>query len=169
MSRGDFSVRVHSKSKDQIGDLARSFDGMADSIQRLLVETAHKERLESEIAMARTIQHKLLPPPEAELPGLSVLAYFEPVAEIGGDYYDYLPMPDGRTALALGDVSGHGLPTGLLVAMAKAALSTLVEAGHQGSELFATPERADLPLDGSAPLHDAVSPRLRRDEPRAEA
>ena len=54
-----------------------------------------------------------------------------------GDYYDYIGLPDGRTAVALGDVSGHGLPTGLLVAMAKAALSTLLEAGHRGGELFA--------------------------------
>lgn len=49
---------------------------------------------------------------------------------------DYLPMPDGRTAVAIGDVSGHGLPTGLLAAMAKAALSTLVESGLTGSPLF---------------------------------
>lgn len=137
IARGDFSVRIHSRSRDQIGDLTRSFDGMAESIQKLLAETAEKERLESELAIARTIQHKLLPPPEASRPGFSVLAHFEPVAEIGGDYYDYVPMPDGRTAIALGDVSGHGLPTGLLVAMAKAALSTLLEAGHCGAELFA--------------------------------
>ncbi len=136
ISRGDFSVRIGSKSRDQIGDLARSFDGMAASIQNLLVETAKKERLESELAVARTIQHKLLPPAEAELPGFTVLAHFEPVAEIGGDYYDYLPTGAGRTAVALGDVSGHGLPTGLLVAMAKAGLSTLLEAGHEDGELF---------------------------------
>ena len=137
VARGDFSVRVQSKSRDQIGDLARSFDGMAASIERLLRDTARKERLESEIAIARTIQHKLLPPTEASLEGVAVLAHFEPVAEIGGDYYDYVRMPDGRLAFALGDVSGHGLPTGLLVAMAKAGLSSLVEAGHDGGELFA--------------------------------
>lgn len=137
VGRGDFSVRINSRSRDQIGDLARSFDGMAASMQGLLAETARKERLESEIAVARTIQHKLLPPPEAQLAGFSVLVYFRPVAEIGGDYYDYIGLPDGRTAVALGDVSGHGLPTGLLVAMVKAALSTLLEAGHRDGELFA--------------------------------
>lgn len=136
IARGDFSVRIQSKSRDQIGDLARSFDGMAESIQKLLASTAEKERLQSELAIARTIQHKLLPPPEASLPGLQILAHFEPVDEIGGDYYDYLPMGDGRTAVALGDVSGHGLPTGLLAAMAKAGLSTLLEAGHRDGELF---------------------------------
>lgn len=134
---GDFSVRVNSKSPDQIGDLARSFDGMAASIERLLLDTARKERLEGEIAIARTIQQKLLPAPEARLQGVSMLAHFAPMAEIGGDYYDHLPMPDGRLAFALGDVSGHGLPTGLLVAMAKAGLSSLIDAGHQGGELFA--------------------------------
>ena len=69
---------------------------MAASIQNLLVETAKKERLENEIGVARTIQQKLLPPPEARLGGVGVLAHFAPVAEIGGDYYDYLTMPDGR-------------------------------------------------------------------------
>ncbi|HKD11382.1 MAG TPA: SpoIIE family protein phosphatase [Thermoanaerobaculia bacterium] len=137
VSRGDFSVRVQSKARDQIGDLARSFDGMAASIERLLLQTAEKERLDAEIAVARTIQQKLLPPSEAELRGMSLVARFEPVAEIGGDYYDYFAMPDGRTAVTIGDVSGHGLPTGLLVAMAKAALATQIESGLTGSALFA--------------------------------
>jgi len=137
ISRGDFSVRVQSKSRDQIGDLARSFDGMAASIQSLLAETAKKERLEGEIAVARTIQQKLLPAPAGKLPGFSFLALFQPLAEIGGDYYDYFPMPDGRTAVVAGDVSGHGLSTGLLAAMAKASLSTLIETGLTGSPLFA--------------------------------
>jgi sigma-B regulation protein RsbU (phosphoserine phosphatase) len=137
VAAGDFTVRVNSKSRDQIGDLARSFDGMTASMEDLLAQAARKERLESEIAIARTIQQKLLPPPEARLDGVGVLAHFAPMAEIGGDYYDYLGMPDGRRAFALGDVSGHGLPTGLLVAMAKSALASLVEAGHDGGELFA--------------------------------
>jgi HAMP domain-containing protein len=137
IARGDFSVRVQSRSRDQIGDLARSFDGMAGSIEGLMVQTAEKERLEGEIAIARTIQQKLLPAPEATLPGMALLAEFLPLAALGGDYYDYFTMPDGRSAVAVGDVSGHGLPTGLLVAMAKAGLSTLIESGLAGPALFA--------------------------------
>ena len=136
IARGEFSVRLNSRSKNQIGDLARSFDGMAASIQGLLVETAQKERLEGEIAIARTLQQKLLPAPGAKLPGLSLLARFEPLAEIGGDYYDYARLADGRSAVAIGDVSGHGLATGLLVAMAKAGLWTLLESGLEGTPLF---------------------------------
>jgi sigma-B regulation protein RsbU (phosphoserine phosphatase) len=136
ISRGDFSVRIHSKSKDQIGDLARSFDGMATSIEGLLADTAKKERLEAEIAVARAIQQKLLPGTEAELPGLAVRAQFLPLAEIGGDYYDWGTAPDGRSIVAIGDVSGHGLSTGLLVAIAKAGLWTLLESEHAGTPLF---------------------------------
>src|SRR5262249_57451629 len=91
---------------------------------------------EGEIETARTIQQKLLPEPEASMPGFSILASFQPLAAIGGDYYDYFRMPDGRSAVAVGDVSGHGLPTGLLVAMANAGLSPLVQSGLKGAALF---------------------------------
>jgi len=137
VSRGDYSVRIQSRSRDQIGDLTRSFDGMAASIERSVQETVRRQKVDAEIAMARTIQQKLLPPPEAELPAFSVHAHSEPADEIGGDYYDYMEAPGGRTLAALGDVSGHGLPTGLLVGMAKAGLATLVEAGYRDGELFA--------------------------------
>jgi serine phosphatase RsbU (regulator of sigma subunit) len=136
IAQGNFAFRIQSKSRDQIGDLARSFDGMAASMENLLAETAEKKRLDGEIAAARTIQQKLLPPPSAKLSGLRLIAHFEPADEIGGDYYDYMSMPDGRTAVTIGDVSGHGLPTGLLVAMIKAALSTQIESGLTGSAVF---------------------------------
>jgi serine phosphatase RsbU (regulator of sigma subunit) len=164
VAQGDFSVRIQSKSRDQLGDLARSFDGMAASIQRLLAETAAKQRLESEIAVARTIQRKLLPAPEASLGGLDVHVHFEPADEIGGDYYDYIPAPDGRTVVALGDVSGHGLPTGLLVAMVKAALATLVETGHGGAELFA--RLNDLIYRSTEPRHYMTLAMLAYDSTR---
>ena len=65
----------------------------------------------------------------------------------------------GETAVAIGDVSGHGLPTALLVATAKAALSALLESGEEGSALFAKMNALALPIDRHAQLHDA---RLRR-------
>ncbi len=137
IGRGDLSVRVNSRSRDQIGDLARSFDAMAASIQRLLVETARKEKLEAELSVARAIQRSLLPESGGSWPGFRVAAHFEPVAEVGGDFYDILPMTDGRTAVVVGDASGHGLPTGLLAAAAKASLTTFIELGLSGPEIFA--------------------------------
>jgi serine phosphatase RsbU (regulator of sigma subunit) len=136
VARGDFSVRVQSRSRDQIGDLARSFDGMAESIQKLLVETARKEKIEAELGVARAIQESFLPESGASWNGFQAVAHFEPVADLGGDYYDILPMPDGRTAVLIGDVSGHGLPTGLLAAGARATLASFVELGVPAPDAF---------------------------------
>ena len=137
VSRGDYSVRIHSRSRDQIGDLARSFDQMTASIEQSVSDRVRQQKVDAEIAMAATIQQKLLPPREATLPGFTVHAHSNPAAEIGGDYYDYMEAPGGRNIAALGDVSGHGLPTGLLVGMAKAGIATLVEADYRDGELFA--------------------------------
>ncbi len=144
IGEGDFSFRIRSKSRDQIGDLARSFDGMAASIQNLLVETAKKEKLDAELSVARTIQQSLLPESGGTWPGFVAVSHFEPVAEVGGDFYDILPMPDGRTAVAVGDVAGHGLPTGLVAAAAKASLVTFVEMGVSGPEICAKLARRSL-------------------------
>jgi len=137
IAAGDFSVRIATRAHDQVGDLARSFDQMAGSLEETLQDRAAKELLDREIDQARLIAQKLLPAPDASVPGLRTLTYFEPVAQMGGDYYDFLVTPGGHTAVAIGDVSGHGLPTALLVATAKAALTALLESGESGGALFA--------------------------------
>ncbi|HET9793914.1 MAG TPA: SpoIIE family protein phosphatase, partial [Thermoanaerobaculia bacterium] len=137
IAAGDFSVRIATRAHDQVGDLARSFDLMAGSLEATLQDRAARELLDREIDQARLIAQKLLPAPDAPVPGLTAVTYFEPVARMGGDYYDFLSTRDAKTAVAIGDVSGHGLPTALLVATAKAALSTLLESGESGAALFA--------------------------------
>jgi len=136
IAAGDFSVRIATRAQDQVGDLARSFDLMAGSLESTLQDRAARELLDREIDQARLIAQKLLPAEGASVPGLSAVTYFEPVARMGGDYYDFLSTRDAKTAVAIGDVSGHGLPTALLVATAKAALTTLLESGTTGPELF---------------------------------
>ena len=127
IGRGDFSVRVNSRSRDQIGDLARSFDAMAASIERLLTETARKEKIEAELSLARAIQRGALPESGGTWPGFRAVAHFEPMAEVGGDFYDILSVSQGRAVVVLGDVSGHGLPTALVAAEARSSIATFVE------------------------------------------
>ncbi|HTO86489.1 MAG TPA: SpoIIE family protein phosphatase [Thermoanaerobaculia bacterium] len=158
ISAGDFSVRVNSKSKDQIGDLARSFDGMAASIQSLLRETARKEKLEADLAVARAIQESFLPESGVRWKGFHAVAHFEPAADLGGDYYDILPMPDGRTAVAIGDVSGHGLPTGLVAAAARASLASFVELGVPADQAFLRlGQRTERSRDSQRRLYTTLS------------
>ena len=136
VERGDFSYRIGMRPSNQLGEMAQSFDHMTESIASLLVNVAENERLQSEIQIAATIQRNLLPKEGPQFRGVSFSAHFEPTASIGGDYYDVFNLDKTRLAVAIGDVSGHGLSTGLVMAMVKAAITTLVEEGADEMSLF---------------------------------
>ncbi|MBI2215483.1 MAG: SpoIIE family protein phosphatase [Acidobacteria bacterium] len=136
VERGDFSYRIRMNRQSQLGEMAQSFDHMTESIAKLLLRVAEQERLQSEIDIAASIQRNLLPKDGPTLAGVSFAAHFEPSAAIGGDYYDVFSLDRGRLAVAIGDVSGHGLSTGLVMAMVKAAMTTLVEEGTSEAALF---------------------------------
>ncbi len=136
VERGDFSYRIKMKRHNQLGAMAQSFDSMTASIASLLSTVSEKERLQSEIEIAATIQRNLLPKEGPQFGGVSFSAHFEPTTSIGGDYYDVFNLDKSRLAVAIGDVSGHGLSTGLVMAMVKAAITTLVEEGADETSLF---------------------------------
>lgn len=136
VERGDFSYRISMRPHNQLGEMAQSFDRMTESIASLLTNVAEKERLQSEIEIAATIQRNLLPKEGPSFRGVSFSAHFEPTTSIGGDYYDVFNLDKTRLAVAIGDVSGHGLSTGLVMAMVKAAMTTLVEEGADEVSLF---------------------------------
>jgi serine phosphatase RsbU (regulator of sigma subunit) len=136
VERGDFTYRIAMKPHNQLGEMAQSFDRMTESIATLLVNVAENERLQSEIEIAASIQRNLLPKEGPQFRGVSFSAHFEPTASIGGDYYDVFNIDKTRLAVAIGDVSGHGLSTGLVMAMVKAAITTLVEEGAEETSLF---------------------------------
>lgn len=136
VERGDFSYRIAMKQRFQLGEMAQSFDRMTESIASLLAKVAEKERLQSEIDIAASIQRNLLPREGPHFHGVSFSAHFEPTASIGGDYYDVFNLDKSRLAVVIGDVSGHGLSTGLVMAMVKAAITTLVEQGTDETSIF---------------------------------
>jgi sigma-B regulation protein RsbU (phosphoserine phosphatase) len=136
VERGDFSYRIRMRRNNQLGAMAQSFDHMTESIASLLTTVAEKERLQSEIAIAADIQRNLLPSEGPDHEGVTFAAHFEPTTSIGGDYYDVFKLSPTRLAVAIGDVSGHGLSTGLVMAMVKAAMTTLIEEGADETSLF---------------------------------
>jgi serine phosphatase RsbU (regulator of sigma subunit) len=117
--QGDFGYKVQVRSRDQLGELADSFNLMTNSIQDLLHQSAEKERLEEELRIARTIQMSLLPKDRVSMPGLSIAALCLPANEVGGDYYDFIPLSDGRLAILIADVSGKGTSAALYMAELK--------------------------------------------------
>lgn len=136
VERGEFSYRIRMRPTNQLGAVAQSFNRMTESIGTLLAKAGERERLQSEIDIAASIQRNLLPKVGPSVHGVSFSAHFEPTAQIGGDYYDVFSLDSKRLAVAIGDVSGHGLSTGLVMAMVKAALTTLVEQGADEESLF---------------------------------
>lgn len=133
---GALDYRIPVRRRDQLGDLASSFNRMTESVQGMLDEVREKERLKRELELAREIQQSLLPDRRLRHGSLEVHAVFRPAAEVGGDYFDLFPLEGGRLLVAIGDVAGHGLSTGLLMAMVKSAVATLIGDGHRGPALF---------------------------------
>jgi sigma-B regulation protein RsbU (phosphoserine phosphatase) len=125
MKQGDFQHPIAVRSDDQLGELAASFNDMTSSIRDLLVERDEKRRLEEELRIAREIQMSLLPPAALKVPGLSIAALCAPAREVGGDYYDLLPLEDGRLGLLIADVAGKGTSAALYMAELKGLMLSL--------------------------------------------
>jgi serine phosphatase RsbU (regulator of sigma subunit) len=126
LRKGDFGHEIRIGSRDQLGELAESFNIMARGIQDLLRQTADKERLEEELRIARQIQMSLLPAQNAvTMAGLRIAALCLPAAEVGGDYYDLLPLSDTRMGVLIADVSGKGTSAALYMAELKGLVLSL--------------------------------------------
>jgi serine phosphatase RsbU (regulator of sigma subunit) len=115
IGQGRFETRVEERGHDELGHLARTFNSMAEGLERAEHERAEHQRIESELNLARKIQAAMLPaePPRGERFELAFRCV--PAKELGGDFYDCLPLPGGRWGLLIADVSGKGVPAALNV------------------------------------------------------
>jgi sigma-B regulation protein RsbU (phosphoserine phosphatase) len=125
--QGDFTHKIAVRSEDQLGELALSFNSMTASIEDLLRQAAEKKRLEEELRIAHEIQMSLLPQGPLVMAGLSVTALCVPAREVGGDYYDFLPLGDQRVGVLIADVSGKGTSAALYMAELKGLVLSLSE------------------------------------------
>ncbi len=102
---------------------------------------AERERQKVELETARRIQSSILPELPPELNGVEMAHAYLPATEVGGDFYDVLALEDGRLAVAVGDVAGHGVSSGLVMSMAKSALAVQVTFDPEVEAVFATLNR----------------------------
>ncbi len=93
----------------------------------LALELVDRVRVRDELQVARELQTELLPHGTIELPGYRFAHSYRTANEVGGDYYEVLPLPDGREALMVGDATGHGMASGLVMAIANATLNTALD------------------------------------------
>ncbi len=101
----------------------------------VLLEVADRLSLKNDLEIAREIQQAMLPRAAFHAPGVEAFGMTRPANTVGGDFYDILPLGDGRLLLALGDVAGKGSPAALLMALLLAMMRTLVDEGFEGAEL----------------------------------
>ncbi|MBN1550406.1 SpoIIE family protein phosphatase [bacterium] len=143
LQKGNLEYRIPVLTEDELGNLAADFNAMADSIkayqekqEQYLKEKMEQDRLKKEFETARLIQNSLLPYSDPIHTYYEVTGACLPAAEVGGDYFDYLNLPEGKFGIAIGDVSGHGMSAGLLMSMAKSCLSNQIRTSWEVKDVM---------------------------------
>jgi phosphoserine phosphatase RsbU/P len=123
VGRGNLDYVVDVKTHDEFGSLARSFNTMAadlrDYISTLKRTTAEKERMLKELEIAKGIQQSFLPESAPDIPGFDLDGFNLPALEVGGDFYDFIPLGTDHYGLVIADVSGKGVPAALFMALSR--------------------------------------------------
>jgi serine phosphatase RsbU (regulator of sigma subunit) len=148
LAGGNFRTRVPVRSRDEFGVLAGAFNQMAEDLERHEASAVEQERMQRELELSRLIQTEMLPRAPlrsgpAEIAGISI-----PAREVGGDFFNYFVLPDGRLALLVGDVSGKGVSAALLMANIQATLRARLP--HE-TDLAQLADRLDRELDQNTP------------------
>ena len=119
------------EQNDELGDVMSAFNTMSCLIHERTM------RMQAELDIVRRLQDMLLPCENElqEVEGLEIAAFMEPADEVGGDYYDVL-QHDGHVKIGIGDVTGHGLESGMLMLMTQAVVRTLLIGNESDSTRF---------------------------------
>jgi serine phosphatase RsbU (regulator of sigma subunit)/anti-sigma regulatory factor (Ser/Thr protein kinase) len=129
--REDDTWKLVSRHTDPIGDL---HPGLEEYVRRQQAEARERERIEQEMRVAQVIQQNFLPKALPDLPGWEFAAHYQPAREVGGDFYDFIELPDGVVGIVVGDVTGKGVPAAMMMAstrsVLRAAASRLVSPGE---------------------------------------
>jgi len=144
---GEYQTSVISpvaKRSDELGELARTFQDMVESLKLHMKElertTAAKERIESELRVATEIQTSMLPrtfPPFPDRKEFDIFATMAPAREVGGDFYDFFFVDEKKLCFNVGDVCGKGIPAALFMAISKTLLKTEALRGLPPDQILA--------------------------------
>ncbi len=149
IAHGDYRARVPVRRRDEVGELASAFNKMAEDVERHQHAAIEQERLRRELELGRQIQSDMLPRSPltfglTEVQGVSI-----PAREVGGDFFNYFALDNGRVALIVGDVSGKGVGAALLMANIQAALRTRLAMGQSLSAIADALDREMMATSGS--------------------
>ena len=137
IAAGDLDTPIEIPNEDELGDLAAAINEMAAGVKHGRIEASQREALERELEVAREIQERLLPHVMPAVPGFEISGTSLPSQQVGGDYFDFLDLEDGRLGIAIADVSGKGIPAALLMANLQAILRGQAEERGDVSAILA--------------------------------
>src|SRR5215212_10904145 len=125
-----------------------SADIVTPFLEEIEQQARERERVEQDLRVARSIQQASLPKEVPELQGWQINPHYRPAREVGGDFYDFLELEDGRLGLVVGDATGHGVPAALVMATTRGMLRAVVQSLESPGEVLARVNEAlvaDIP------------------------
>jgi serine phosphatase RsbU (regulator of sigma subunit)/ketosteroid isomerase-like protein len=120
-------IYIHRISDGKIIEEWSQANTLHTTLERLEEEMRERQRVEHELGVARRIQHALLPKDLPELEGWEIARHYQPAREVGGDFYDFLRLEDGRVGLVIGDCSGKGIAAALVMANTQSVLRAVAQ------------------------------------------
>ena len=134
ISRGDLDETIELDKPSELAQLAAAFNKMKKDIKKHLLElnkmSQEKEKIESELAIAKTIQSSALPTNFPKGEHFDLVASMTPAREVGGDFYDFFSIDAEHYAFVIADVSGKGITAALYMMSAKTAIKSMLQAGY---------------------------------------
>jgi serine phosphatase RsbU (regulator of sigma subunit)/predicted ester cyclase len=121
-------IYIHRISDGKIIEEWSQANTLHTTLERLEQETRARERVEQDLRVARNIQQASLPREVPQLEGWQISPFYQPAREVGGDFYDFFKLEDGRLGLIVGDATGHGMPAALVMASARSMLHAVAQA-----------------------------------------
>ena len=145
--------RIAPSTIDEVGVFTHFFNEITQDLEKISYDVKERRRMSSELDIASSIQRDVLPKEAPEAPGLDVVAKTRSAAEVGGDTFDFLTSADGNQVfIYIGDVTGHGVPSGLIMMMVDTIVTAMVYKGvTSGQELI---------MHTNTLLHPRISSRL---------
>jgi serine phosphatase RsbU (regulator of sigma subunit)/ketosteroid isomerase-like protein len=122
--------------------------------QLLEQERIERERIEQDLRVARRIQQASLPKQVPNLEGWQIYPLYRPAREVGGDFYDFFELEDGRLGIVVGDATGHGVPAALVMASARSMLRAVAQASDSPGDAL---RRVNDPLATDIPSNMFVT------------
>lgn len=120
---------------------------LRDEVSELRSHIEKNKEFQENLQRARKAQQKMLPSKPTSVPGFEVEVYFQASEEVSGDFYDFIPLPEGKLGVVIGDVAGHGIDAGIVMGMTKKAFSLRAQAGQD-------------PVATTMKVNDDIAPEL---------